>query len=457
MDVSFQLKGLVRTSTSVSLLAMSVPHSVEYCSMFNFKELATFLHFSIDDEEAVLWEMPTRPVGNPHINPARTSSHLPDVAIVFHTTYIAFSRDEHPRHNFNEDAMIHPVCRISALICLLFLAAPSLWSQNVTIPDSGIVFTVAAKPWPEGLGSQRAAFDVPMASGAVCFQLPWRRHDPQPDNHRLLLINGTSGDTVRNILRLSVTNEECKFLAGPLTKPGRYLLYYLSYEVQPGWGGYGRNYVPPELPPDSRWLADEHLTPSTAPASIPHAVTRSIEARTAFDSFFPMEVIPTRREKDQFLNANPAQYYVFPEERRNPIRMLDEIPVHWTRREHMPYFEGTAGRNEYFTFQIGVYAYGIDLKNVTVTFGDLLEKNGHRIPAEQFTCFNTRGIDAFGKAFQTALHVRKGSVQPLWIGLDVPAGTVTGSYAGPVVVRCDGAKEEVLLLRLMVRDTLFAE
>lgn len=356
-----------------------------------------------------------------------------------------------------EDAIMHLFSRSCAIICLTCTLSAGLVGQTIGVPDSGIVFNVADTPWPEELGSQRSVFDVPEPAPAIRFTLPWRRHDPSPQNHRLLLIHESTGDTVRNIFRLTVNEEECTIIAGPCPRPGKYHLYYLGYEVQPGWGGYGRKYFPIESPPDPAWVNREGITDHFRQSSLTPAIPRAIQARTPFDSFFPMEVIPTRKEKDAFFKIYTGDCLVFPEDRAHPIRMRDQLPFHWLRRELKPYVEGRAGRNEYFTFQLGVYAAGKHLRHTRVVFDDLLEKNGHRIPASRLTCFNTDGIDASGTPFTKDLHIAAGTVQPLWIGVDIPADILPGSYAGSIEVRSEGVKEEVLLVRLIIRDTLLTD
>lgn len=346
-----------------------------------------------------------------------------------------------------------------ALISIAFIGLATFSSARaeqpvIPVPDAGIVYTVARNPWPEGLGSQRALFDVSAPGKRVHFTLPWRRHDPDPANHRLLLIHEASGDTVREITRVNVTSEVCEFIAGPCTRAGRYALYYLSYDVQPGWGWFSHSYHPAEGAASS---GAQTPPPATDASAGVEAVARAIEARTAFDSFFPMEVIATAKEREAFLATHTTDCIVFPEDRTLPIRMKDALPFHWMRRELTPYVEGVTGRNEFFTFQLGVYAARTDLHRTHAVFGDLLDKHGYRIPASRITCFNTDGVDASGAPFHKDVHVPRGTVQPLWIGVDIPGDIHPGSYAGSVEVRSDGVKEEVLLIRLIVRDTLFAD
>lgn len=165
----------------------------------------------------------------------------------------------------------------------------------------------------------------------------------------------------------------------------------------------------------------------------------------------------TEDEKKAFLDSHGGDCYVFPEDRRRPIRERTALPVHWIRRELTPYVEGMTGRNEYFTFQLGVFAARKDLRNTHVIFDDLLDKNGYRIPASRLAWFTTDSNASSGKPLHKELHTSAGSILPLWIGVDIPAGIHPGSYAGSIEVRSDGVREEVLLLRLIVSDTLFID
>ena len=62
----------------------------------------------------------------------------------------------------------------------------------------------------------------------------------------------------------------------------------------------------------------------------------TIEARTEFESFAPMELAANRTEVASLVAARtvagkpPPPYLLFTEPRELPVRMQDRIPVHWT-------------------------------------------------------------------------------------------------------------------------------
>ena len=77
----------------------------------------------------------------------------------------------------------------------------------------------------------------------------------------------------------------------------------------------------------------------------------------AFNSFYPMEVIATPEEVEAFVQAQVDRpFLLFPEDRTRSIRMRRDLPLHWVRRGLSDGFEGEAARNEYYAFQVGVFA-----------------------------------------------------------------------------------------------------
>ena len=154
-----------------------------------------------------------------------------------------------------------------------------------------------------------------------------------------------------------------------------------------------------------------------------------IQSRTAFDSFYPMEVIPTASEKRSLLAKFNKEYLIFPEDRVYPIRMKDEIPLRWAEKGPSGKFSGEACKNEYYALQIGVFASKKVLKNIKVEF-TALDGSNFKIPASAFTCFNTGGVGPYGQKFEKQADIAKGAVQPLWIGVDIPEKIPAGVYKG---------------------------
>ena len=114
-------------------------------------------------------------------------------------------------------------------------------------------------------------------------------------------------------------------------------------------------------------------------------------------------------------------------------------------------FYGEALRNEYYAFQIGVFAGKNELKNVKISFSDL---NGsrERIPSSSLTCFNTGGTDPYGNSFEKQVDVKSGNVQPLWIGVDIPEDITPGKYRGQVTVSPENSEPQTVDVVIKIKN-----
>jgi len=309
---------------------------------------------------------------------------------------------------------------------------------------------VADRPWPESFGNHRAVLEIKDDADAVRIVLPWRRHDPDPHKRMLLLVSAGTGDTVRNIHRIRVDNEVCEILAGPLLE-GKYHFYYLPFEVQEGYGFYNRDYLPAEPGPEPEWM--EGITES----ELASAKLLGFEARTSMDLFYPMEVIPYESEKMAFLEAHPDTFLVFTEDRIHPVRMWDEIPHKWILDPRMNFFSGSPFRNEYYTFQLALYASKADVNNLEISFSPMKGPGGSTLESKRFTCFNTEGTDTYGNHFTKEVDVRQDRVQALWIGVDVPEDIQPGTYRGSLRVGPASGNKQEVRVELKIRRKILAD
>lgn len=289
-------------------------------------------------------------------------------------------------------------------------------------------YGMAGTPWDESLGNHRAVLDVPTPEDAVLLTFEWRRPDKDVDTRRLLIVNASTGDTIRNIQRRQVNNERCELVFGPVKEKGTYYFYYLPYEVQPGHGFYYKGYYPKEEAPETEWVS-KLVTLNT----LHEANIVKVESRFGFDSFYPMEIIATKNETDAYQKTNPAPFWVFPEDRAYPIRMKNNVPYKWLAGKTEKSFEGKALPNEYYAFQIGVWAGEKGVKNIQYKTSDLT--SGKKIvPSEAITCFNINGVNPSGQAFTKTVDVQPGGVQPLWFGVDIASNQPSGTYKGTIEI-----------------------
>ena len=337
----------------------------------------------------------------------------------------------------------------SGILAILAILAIPGCVKDQGVKDQ-VLYRVAQSPWPESFGNHRAVLEIRADAEAIRIDLPWRRHDRDPQNRMLLLVSAENGDTVPNIHRIRVDNEVCEIVAGPV-KAGSYHFYYLPFEVQEGYGFYNRDYLPREVPAKEDWLA------GIAPDAASMAVLDGFESRTAMDLFYPMEVIPFVSEKKAFLEAHPDSFLVFTEDRRNSVRMWDELPHRWILDPKLNHFSGSALRNEYYTFQLALYASKAELEDLEVSFSPLKGPDGSELESKRLTCFNTEGIDTYGKAFTKKVDVKQDRVQALWIGADIPEDIKPGTYRGKILVGPAAGKKQEVQVELKIRGKVLAD
>lgn len=330
-------------------------------------------------------------------------------------------------------------------IALLWAATLSTAAQQITY-----TYSVPDKPWGEGMGNHRAVIEVKNPAEAVELHLNWRRGDNASNQKRFLIIHAETGDTVRNVRKLQVNSEECDLVFGPVTQTGIYHFYYLPYKVQLGQGSYWNDYLS-DVPADSLWTASV-----VSRNDWPQAQVKRIESRTLFDSFYPMEVIATAAEVSAYCRLHKQTWFAFSEDRKNPIRMRNYLPMKWMNQQPGTIFEGIAAPNEYYTFQLGVWSPSVTLKNVRYETSAFT--NGTTIlDKERITCFNTEGINSAGKPFIKNVNVVKGQVQPLWFGLDIPKDAPAGTYKGVITIKADHQMDQRIPVAITVEGDPITE
>lgn len=190
------------------------------------------------------------------------------------------------------------------------------FSAEETWENAGIPVSAAEKAsygladWEDAQrGSHRAILEIPESiavdgdtrPAAVRVYLPWRRRDADPQNKRLILTAAENGTVVANALAARMDRESVDFIFEPLPGVRRYELYYLPHTIQPGSGFYAGDYLPPEETADTLWREKNRLTSEELEAgawkTLPEIQRVEIQARGAFESFYPMEIVAKASEK----------------------------------------------------------------------------------------------------------------------------------------------------------------
>ena len=274
-------------------------------------------------------------------------------------------------------------------------------------------------------------------------RVPWRRPDSDPGLKDVLVYDASNDSLVTDRVVLAWSNDEGVFAFRTNGGSREYHVYYLPYETNGGF--YPKvTWRAPTDTADPTWAAAARAAvtgsiPAEAPAGVATAVTArtvAIQWQDDFHSFFPMQVAATIAETT---NLGERPFAVFAEDRSRPIRMRDRLPFHWAASGPSQRFEGAARPGEYYTFQIGVYAPADSLADLKVEPGAFM-LGGEPLAADAVICFNTGGIDEFGRTFTKRIDVPAGRVQPLWIGVDLPE-RVKGRLEGTVTVTAAGASK----------------
>ena len=228
--------------------------------------------------------------------------------------------------------------------------------------------TVAA--WPAGeWGNHRVRLVVGERADIVFLHVPWRRPDANPDQKDAILIDAATSKRVVNVLRVRIEREFGDLLFQPPTTPGEYYLYFMPYHSTGAWWSPTTSYLPPRDKPEAAWAARcapvlKKLAAGEVPG-VPAVRVLEIQANDDFNRFDPMEVIATHKETEALRTANPDQpYLLFPEDRRYPIRMTDDLPERWITAGAAHAFKGEACRGEFYAFQLGVWACRQDVEKV---------------------------------------------------------------------------------------------
>lgn len=307
-------------------------------------------------------------------------------------------------------------------------------------------YTDGHQAWdPDSLGNHRAVLSVPAPSKVAYVRIDWRRRDEHPENKRVI-VTDAQDHRILNVKLLHISREYATLLFDASAGKGIYHVYYMPYKNE-GRSNYPRGvYLKPDTTASAAWLAG-------AGAAKPQpAQVKELQAVDAFNSFYPMEVIATAAETKALLAKHKdAAYLVFPEDKMHAIRMPHDLPYRWIKNGVQQSFAAGTDRGCYFAFQLGVYALQ-PLENVQVHFSDLRAANGTTIAAGELSCINTNGRAYDGSPLTQTVNVPAQSIQPLWCGLEVPAGAAPGVYNGTATVQAAGQRATTIALKITVNE-----
>lgn len=171
----------------------------------------------------------------------------------------------------------------------------------------------------------------------------------------------------------------------------------------------------------------------------------------------PMMTLLDPPQLQALVNRHASQpALVFTESRDFPIRHVSGIPARWLPQadESTVSFRGEAQPGEFYLFQVAVYG----LKSVgplKMDFGALSGLGGE-IPASAFRCLNLGGTNYLGQRFAKHITLKKGALQPLWVGVDVPRGA-RGLYTGRLQLGVGSGKTIPVSINLTVAGPVLVD
>jgi hypothetical protein len=342
-------------------------------------------------------------------------------------------------------ALIAPLC--SETRAQSYFPGPSYYGTGTWNADS--------------LGNHRVVIKVTEKADAVVAHIPWRRKDHNPEQKAIEVFDASSGKRILNVACVDVNREFGDIVFQPMTVPGNYYVYYLLYRSK-GTNYPKGYYLPAEQTADPTWLRihklDDQENAENVLRSFPDAELVQFQSSDEFNSFYPMEVIATKSEVEHLLKMNrKAEYLVFPEDRKDAIKMTVDLPAKWIMDGPRKAFGGFVHRGEFYAFQLGLYAARTRIEGVKTSISDLRRNDGGSIPATSLMSFNTEGIDWQGREFEKTVTVEKGTVQPLWMGIQIPTDATTGSYQGVITITPQGLKPTKVKIRLDISDMVLAD
>lgn len=298
----------------------------------------------------------------------------------------------------------------------------------------------------DSLGNQRAVIKVNKKTELATVAIGWRNRNVNPEQ-LVYVVDSTTNKMVDGVDRHYMGPEKGIVSFDPVSGPGTYYMYYLPYHL----GGRSNSYPDAEykMAQPTESVADKDIKLSKSK----EATLVRFEAVDTFNTNEPMEIIATKEEVADFKSRHPEkEFIIFPEKRDFPIKMWDYLPQKWMQQDTESVFSDKVNKGEYFTFQLGVWPLKGDMKDVGITFSDLLGDSGAALPATVFTCFNTEGISYAGNPMHKTIAIPKEKLQSLWIGAEIPADIASGTYKGTVKISSANMKAQQVPIELHITE-----
>lgn len=342
--------------------------------------------------------------------------------------------------------MLQLLLKRYSMLSLVFLASGvcHCFAQELQYPPAQPLWNA------DSLGNHRAVIEVKGNEPVARIKIYWRRHDHQVAGKEIILIDSATGKKIKNIYTPQINREYIDLYFEHGAGHQIYYLYYMPYRHK------GSLYYPKDYYPERTQTADKNWLASLKKmAHFADGQLIQLQPVTPFNSFFPMEMIATKRETDSLVAAQAGvAYLVFPEDRSHPIKMKDDLPYRWIKSRINHVFTGQAKKGEYYAFQLGVYPVKTALKNVQVKFSSLKNGEGRYIADTLLSCINTNGVSYAGQPVNFKVNVPRKSIQAMWCYVKVPENIAAGNYSGTATVTAEGVPSTPIIIHIHVGDSM---
>lgn len=333
---------------------------------------------------------------------------------------------------------------IKKILCSFFV----LGTSYASIQAQELKYTNANTPWAyDSLGNHRVLVHVGKPGEVAKAVIPWRRRDLHPEEKMVFVVDGKTNQRIYNIVQEDITREKGTIYFQPTSGIGNYYLYYMPYRQK------GSQYYPTAVYYKPTNSAEEAWLSKVKQGKAITAKALEIQSVNAFNSFYPMEVIATEKEKQTLLASQKnAAFIVFPEDRENSIRMRYDFPYRWAQKGIQNYFTGTAKKGENYAYQLGVYSQTDTLRNVVVDFSDLKDGKGNVLSKNLMECINNKGVNWVGIPETFEVNVPNKQIQPMWCTVAIPENASAGNYTGTVTIKSSNAPAKAIAVNIKVAN-----
>ncbi len=172
----------------------------------------------------------------------------------------------------------------------------------------------------------------------------------------------------------------------------------------------------------------------------------------------PPACLPPKEFARRLLTPGEPPVVVLTADRDVPLWRSDSVPG-VLEQELAPSWRPTitlaAQPGEFRVFQLGVVPIATGLNEFEIEFSPLAGEHG-ALAAETFRCLTLSGTLPSGQPLHKVIAVPRGTVKPVWIGLDIPKDA-RGVYRGKLIVRPAAGQSIVVAVTITVSGAVLAE